>query len=60
MKTLILNANEIRALEAFLWCNPCRAGCAYEEMHNSKKDCSDCKLKEAEYSIMDKLFGTEQ
>lgn len=55
MKTVKLTANEIRAIEAGLWSNPCRSGCAYPEMQNSRKSCDECKLTEARDSIMEKL-----
>ena len=56
MKTVTFTANEIRALQLFLWCNPCKGGCAYEEMQSSKRDCDNCKLNEAIHSLTEKLF----
>ena len=55
MITLTLTKQEQRALESLLWCNPCRSGCAWEEMEKSKKECFDCPLTNAIYSIQDKL-----
>jgi hypothetical protein len=55
MITLKLTKQEERALQALLWCNPCRSGCAWEEMEKSKKDCDECILSKAIQSIQDKL-----
>ncbi|MCC0642224.1 MULTISPECIES: hypothetical protein [unclassified Clostridioides] len=55
MKTIKLTQKEIRAIDAYLSSNPCRSGCAYDEMQNSKKDCNKCKLEDAKISILEKL-----
>ena len=56
MKTIELNAVELRALEELLWCNPCRRGCAFEEMQNKKNvDCGECKFTKALHSIQEKI-----
>ena len=44
MKTVTFTDEEIKVLESFLWCNPCEAGCAFEEMQKSNKDCDECKF----------------
>ncbi|EGT4117231.1 hypothetical protein C4071_00640 [Clostridioides difficile] len=55
MKTIELNQNEIRAIDAYLSSNPCKRGCAYDEMRNSRKDCEECELESARISILEKL-----
>ncbi|MCC0669149.1 hypothetical protein [Clostridioides sp. ZZV14-6153] len=55
MKILELNQNEIRAIDAYMSSNPCRSGCVYDEMQNSRKNCDKCKLKSARISILEKL-----
>ncbi|HBF7094276.1 TPA: hypothetical protein STX52_003239 [Clostridioides difficile] len=55
MKTIELNQNEIRAIDAYLPSNPCKRGCAYDEMRNSRKDCEECELESARISILEKL-----
>lgn len=55
MKTITLTAKEIRALKAQLFANPCSSGCVYEEMENSKKDCSECKFTKDVESVCEKL-----
>jgi hypothetical protein len=55
MKNIKLSNDEIRAIDTFLWANPCRSGCAYSEMQNSKKDCDECKLMKSRKSVLEKL-----
>lgn len=55
MKTIKLTQNEIRAIDVYISSNPCRSGCAYDEMQNSKKNCDRCKLESARISILEKL-----
>jgi len=55
MKTITLTANEIKALKAQLFANPCSSGCVYEEMQNSKKDCNECKFTKDIESFCEKL-----
>ncbi|HBE8132708.1 TPA: hypothetical protein KRH68_000746 [Clostridioides difficile] len=55
MKTIELNQNEIRAIDAYLSSNLCKRGCAYDEMRNSRKDCEECELESARISILEKL-----
>lgn len=55
MKIVELNQNEIRAINTYMSSNPCRSGCAYDEMQNSKKDCDKCELEKAKISILEKL-----
>ena len=55
MKTITFTANEIRALRILIHTNPCSSSCAYVEMVKSKKDCDECKLNDAIWSIDGKL-----
>ncbi|HBF0668637.1 TPA: hypothetical protein KR288_002485 [Clostridioides difficile] len=55
MKTIELNQNEIRAIDAYLSSNPCKSGCVYDEMRNSRKDCEECELESVRISILEKL-----
>lgn len=55
MKILELNQNEIRAIDAYMSSNPCRSGCVYDKMQNSRKDCEECDLESARISRLEKL-----
>ncbi len=55
MKIIKLTQNEIRAIDAYMSSNPCRSGCVYDGMQNSKKNCDRCKLESARMSILEKL-----
>jgi hypothetical protein len=54
--TLELTENELRAIDALLGCNPCRSSCAYKEMQSDTKDCCNCPLTDAIFSIEEKLI----
>ena len=62
MKTLILTNEEMRALETFLWENPCESGCildykiidCYDENNEGEYR---CKLLRARDSILRKIEG---
>lgn len=54
---IILTKNEQRALEVIMFdTNPCRSGCAFEEMQKLDMDCLKCPFMEAYYSLIEK-FG---
>jgi len=55
MKTIKLNAIELRALETVVFENCCSSGCAWEEMQTTKIDCGECPLTKALHSIQEKI-----
>lgn len=55
MKIVFLTKQEIRALEAQLFVNPCSSSCVYEEMQNSKKNCDECQFIKNIDSVCKKL-----
>ena len=55
MKTITFTENELRALRILIHTDPCSSVCAYREMVKSKKDCDECKLTDAIWSIDEKL-----
>lgn len=56
MRNVEFDDNEIRAMKELLFAeNVCSAGCIYDEMRNSKKDCDECDYKKAIWSLIDKF-----
>lgn len=55
VKTIKLTSKEIRALNEVLYCNPCRSGCAYDEMSHSGKTCDECEFTKSIESIEEKI-----
>lgn len=61
MITISITAEELRALEAHLWANPCHSGCVLDK--HPKYDCYDlrddgtfkCPIKRGIESLEDKI-----
>lgn len=52
---LELTKNQLRALQCYLWTNPCEAGCCYEEYQDKKPNCDRCKFTKASNELMEML-----
>ena len=56
-----LTKDEQRALEAIMFdAQPCRAGCAFEEMKTKKVDCLACPYTKAFWNLMEKFELTDK
>lgn len=56
-----LTKTDLRVLREFMDnCNPCKNGCAYEEMQNKDVDCIECPFTRDQWALYEKLFASKK